>query len=84
MHISPDSGRMAFSPVKATIWIKDSYFNQKQWFEVVHVLIICLLNMQLHKMLTGGLEWWGLLVNYCDVFQLDSFSDGTHSLQRIH
>ncbi len=33
-----------------------------------------------------GLEWCGLLVDYCDVFIscLDSHSDGTHSLQRIH
>ncbi len=34
-------------------------------------------------------NWWtvcGLLVGYCDVFIscLDSHSDGTHSLQRIH
>ncbi len=37
-------------------------------------------------MLTDGLEWCGLLVDYCDVFIscLDSHSDGTHSLQRIH
>uniref|UniRef100_A0A673MWF3 HECT-type E3 ubiquitin transferase n=1 Tax=Sinocyclocheilus rhinocerous TaxID=307959 RepID=A0A673MWF3_9TELE len=34
-------------------------------------------------MLTDGLEWCGLLVDYCDVFIscLDSHSDGTHSLQ---
>ncbi len=33
-----------------------------------------------------GLEWCGLLVDYCDVFIscLDSHSDGTHSLQSIH
>ncbi len=38
------------------------------------------------KMLTDRLEWCGLLVDYCDVFIscLDSHSDGTHSLQRIH
>ncbi len=32
-------------------------------------------------MLTDGLEWCGLLVDYCDVFIscLDSHSDGTHS-----
>ncbi len=37
-------------------------------------------------MLTDGLEWCGLLVDYCDVFItcLNSYSDGTHSLQRIH
>ncbi len=45
-------------------------------------------NMQffsLHKMLIDGLESFGLLVDYCDVFTscLDSHSDGTHSLQRI-
>ncbi len=40
----------------------------------------------LHDMLTDGLEWCGLLVDYCDVFIscLDSHSDGTHSLQNIH
>ncbi len=40
----------------------------------------------LQLMLTDGLEWCGLLVDYCDVFisSLDSHSDGTHSLQRIH
>ncbi len=34
----------------------------------------------------NGLEWCGLLVDYYDVFIscLDSHSDGTHSLQRIH
>ncbi len=39
-----------------------------------------------HKTLIDELEWCGLLVDYCDVFIscLDSHSDGTHSLQRIH
>ncbi len=43
-------------------------------------------NLSLHKTLTDGLEWCGLLVDYCDVFIscLDSHSDGTHSLQRIY
>ncbi len=37
-------------------------------------------------MLIDGPELYGLLVNYCDAFIscLDSHSDGTHSLQRIH
>ncbi len=36
-----------------------------------------------HKTLINGLEWYGLLVNFCDLFisYLDSHSDGTHSLQ---
>ncbi len=45
------------------------------------ICFFCLL-----KMLTDGLEWCGLLVDYCDVFIscLDSHSDGTHSLQSIY
>ncbi len=37
-------------------------------------------------MLIDGLESFGLLMDYCDVFirSLDSHSDGTHSLQIIH
>ncbi len=43
-------------------------------------------NFTLHNLLTDVLEWCVLLVNYCDVLIscLDSHSDGTHSLQRIH
>ncbi len=37
------------------------------------------------SVIIDGLEWYGLLVDYCDVFGcLDTHSDGTHSLQRIH
>ncbi len=51
--------------------------------------VICFLQtciFWLHKTSIDGLEWCGLLVDYCDVFIscLDSHSDGTHSLQRIH
>ncbi len=37
-------------------------------------------------MLIGELESRGLLVDYCDAFIrcLDSHSEGTHSLQKIH
>ncbi len=43
-------------------------------------------SFSLHKTLIDGLEWCGLLVDYCDVFIscVDSRSDGTHLLQRIH
>ncbi len=66
------------------------YFGQKQWFKVQTLWWwICFLQTHrfvLHKMLTDGLEWCGLLVDYCGVFIscLDYQSDGTHSLQRIH
>ncbi len=38
------------------------------------------------KTLVDGLKWCELLMDHCDVFisRLDSHSDGTHSLQRIH
>ncbi len=71
------------------LWITNLYFDQKQRFKVKTSWWICFLQTRsfwLHKMLTDGLEWCGLLVDYCDVFIscLDSHSDGTHSLQRIH
>ncbi len=50
---------------------------------------ICVLQTHrflLHKTWINELGSCGLLVNYCNVFIscLDSHSDGTHSLQRIH
>ncbi len=55
----------------------------KPLFKVKNVLIDL---FRLLKTLIDGLEWCGLLVDYCDVFIscLDSHSDGTHSLKRIH
>ncbi len=53
----------------------------------VWMLYLCLKYTAFHfKTLIDGLELCGLLVNYCDVIIscLDSHSDGTHSLQRIH
>ncbi len=49
-------------------------------------LFLTTYSFSLHNKLTDGLEWCGLLVDYCDVFIscLDSHSDGTHSLQMIH
>ncbi len=79
-----------FSLEEALLWIMNSYFSQKQWFNVqmpkwwICVLQTC--SFSLHKTIIDGLEWCGLLVDYCDVFIscLDSHSDGTHSLQSIH
>ncbi len=52
------------------------------------MMILFLTNMQLpvHKTFTDRLESCGLLEDYCEVFSscLNSHSDGTHSLQRIH
>ncbi len=85
-----DNRRRTFSLEEALLWIIDSYFSQKQRFKVKMLWWrICFSqrhSFSLQKMLTDGLEWCGLLVDYCDVFIscLDSHSDGTHSLQRIH
>ncbi len=65
-------------------WIEDLYFGQKQRFRVKNALVMNLF-LKLYKTLIR-LESCGLLVDYCDVFFscLDSHSDGTHSLHRIH
>ncbi len=57
------------------------YDSSWWWICFLQTRTLCLL-----QMLTDGLEWCGLLVDYCDVFIscLDSHSDGTHSLQSIH
>ncbi len=71
---------------EALLWIMESYFGQKQQFEVkTSQWWICFLQTHIFwllKMLTDGLEWCGLL--WCFISCLDSHSDGTHSLQSIH
>ncbi len=54
-----------------------------QWFEIKNILMMDLFLLSSQD---DGLEWCGLLVDYCDVFIScsDSHSDGTHSLQSIH
>ncbi len=65
---------------ESLLWIMGSYFSNSLKL-MMDLFKLCLL-----KMLTDGLEWCALLVDYCDVFIscLDSHSDGTHSLQSIH
>ncbi len=69
---SPDSGETTFSQEKAYVWLKT-------------LIYLFLTNSYLlHMTLIDGLEWCGLLVDYCGVFIscLDSHSDGTHSPQK--
>ncbi len=59
------------------------------WSKKTPIWLICSLqthSLSLHMISMDGLEWCGLLLDYCDVFIScsDSHSDGTHSLQRIH
>ncbi len=67
-------------------WRKRYYFSWKQLEFLNDGFVSYKHSFTLHKTLTDGLEWCGLLVDYCDVFIscLDSHSDGTHSLQSIH
>ncbi len=82
------------------LWIMVSYFGQKQQFKVkMHswwIWVIQTHSFSLHKMLTGGLDWCGLLwINllllvwiivkfYSKCSCLHSHSDGTHSLQKAY
>ncbi len=65
----------------ALLWPEASIlkWTAKWWICVLHSFL-------LHKTWINELGSCGLLVNYCNVFIscLDSHSDGTHSLQRIH
>ncbi len=69
----------------------DSHRYIFSWLKVKNIMMdwICFLQIcsfLLQKTLIDGLELCRLLVDYCDVFIscLNSHSDGTHSLQKIH
>ncbi len=49
---------MDFSLEKVLLWIMDSYFSQKQRVELRNIFSC---SFSLHKTLTDGLEWCGLL-----------------------
>ncbi len=83
---------MTFSLGKAILGIEDLYLVRSNglMLKKIFLMDLFLTNTQLftslHKMLIDGLEWRGLIVDYCHVFIscLDPHSDGTHSLHRIH
>ncbi len=83
---SPDSDQTTFHWRKHYygLWTRILAGSNGLNFEVKTSWWICF-SFCLLKMLIDGLEWCGLLVDYCDVFIscLDSHSDGTHSLQSI-
>ncbi len=73
-----------FSPEEALLWIMDLILVRSDSLKVkLWILFIYTLSFLLHKMLIDELESCGLI---CDVFSscLDSHSDGTHSMHRIH
>ncbi len=74
-----------FSLDEALLLIMD----RKQRFEVKNVLIIDLFFLQTHsfwllKTLTDGLEWCGLLVDYCDVLSAVGLSFWRHPFTAEH
>ncbi len=66
-----------FSPYEALLWIMYSYFCPE--IIIKNVLQTC--SFSLHKTIIDGVESW-IIVMFISC--LDSYSDGTHSLQMIH
>ncbi len=69
------------------IFIGESNIMKKLFYDKYTAnCLIQIRNFLLNKILIDGLAWFGLLVDYCDVFIscLDSHSDGIHLLQMIH
>ncbi len=77
---SPDSDELDFFHWESNVMDRGVVFQPK-----AAVLNLFLTNMQI--LASQDVNWWtGVVWLYCDVFIscLDSHSDGTHSLQRIH
>ncbi len=53
-YFSPDSDHTTFSMEKALLLIKDSYFSQKQQFEVKNVLMLDLFQL----LSSPDVNWW--------------------------
>ncbi len=82
-----DNRRWSCSLEEVLLWIMDNFLARSNSLKLKHLNdgFVSYKRANFH-LLTDGLEWCELLVDYCDVFIscLDSHSDGTHSLQRIH
>ncbi len=77
---------ITFSTEKAILWIEDSYFSRKQWFEFTDILMVDLFLINTHLFTSEDINWWiGVVWTTCGVlwFFYYSHSDGTHSLQKI-
>ncbi len=80
-------GQQGTFSLEETLWTRilarSNSINLKRLYYGFVFLQTC--SFSLHNKLTDGLEWCGLLVDYCDVLisYSDSHSDGTHSLQRM-
>ncbi len=71
------------------LWIMETCILTGSTFNALKCLndrIVLYKHAAFHKMLTDGLESYGPLVDYRDVYIscLDSRSDGTHSLQMLN
>ncbi len=78
--------RLFFTGENTILWILDPYLSQKQQFEVKNMDLI-ITNTQLFTSpdinCWTGVVWITCGLLWC-ISCLDSHSDGTHSLQRIH
>ncbi len=71
--------------LKAIFSIEDSNFSWKQQFEVKNNLMIDLFITNMQLFTSQDVNWWtGMWITCGFISCLDSHSDGTHSLQKIH
>ncbi len=68
------------------MYTRSHILGESKQFKVNDRLVYYKHSFLLHMTLIDGLESCGLLVDYCDglISCLNSHSDGTHSLQKIH
>ncbi len=76
----PSEWESTFLLEKAILWIEDSYFTWKQWFEVKNNLMIHIFIINMQLFMSQDVNWWARLRVIFFISCLDSHSDGTHSL----
>ncbi len=53
-----DNRRWTFSMEEGLLWIMDSYFSRKQWFEVKTVLMMDLFLTNTQLLTSQNMNWW--------------------------
>ncbi len=53
-----DNRRWTFSLEEAILWIMDSYFSQKWWFEVKNIFVMDLFLTNTHLFTLQDVNWW--------------------------
>ncbi len=78
-----DNRRLTFSLEEAILWIMDSYFSQKWWFEVKNISVMDLFLTNTHLFTLQDVNWWtGVVWITCGLlwcfYQLFGFSFWRH------